>query len=280
VNKFGAALASGQYKASYCIEDEVDWDDDDTYDAPAPAQAYQASNARPFEPRQTTYGGAARTYIAPGPNLPPAFERGPNDPRNARWEENREWSQPKQDWPMITEEQIPRATFKQRKKGKQGMGVPQWPYVPEHNPVRDNISQRSFEEGLAIHSAAPMPASVHVPETVFDLRTYDADVAKLHKSLPKTRAYRFFNGKTATFQYGSTPVQDLGLCYVTFCTDGWCEMGVKCAWRHHPLTKAEREWIALNGTDKARAFLEALPRNWASPEVPLPGANMEEKRFQ
>lgn len=180
---------------------------------------------------------------------------------------------------MVTEEQIPRATFRQRKKGKQGMGPPQRPYIPDHNPVQDSISQRSFAEGLAIHSAAPVLAPTHFPETVFDLRNYEADITKLHKSLPKNRAYRFFNGKTAPYQYGSTPVHDLGLCYVTFCTDGWCEMGVKCAWRHHPLTKAEREWIVLNGTDKARAFLEALPRNWASPEVPLPGANMEEKRF-
>ncbi|KAH4130041.1 hypothetical protein HBI24_063080 [Parastagonospora nodorum] len=280
VNKFGTALASGQYKAAYRIEDEVDWDDDEAFDVPGPDPALKASNAHGYEAQQTTYGSASRNHNARGPEPPAAFGREQHDPRNARWEENHGWSQPKQNWPMNNEEQIPRAVFKQRKKGKQGMGAPQRQYIPDHNAVQDNISQRSFAEGIAIHSTVPVSVAIHVPETAFDLRKYEADITKLHKSLPKNRAYRFFNGKTAPYQYGSTSVHDLGLCYVTFCTDGWCEMGAKCAWRHHPLTKAEREWIALKGTEKSRAFLEALPRHWASPEVPLPGANMEEKRFQ
>jgi hypothetical protein len=99
----------------------------------------------------------------------------------------------------------------------------------------------------------------------------------MHDRLPRNQAYRNGNGKAAPHVYESAQGLDLGLCFVTFCTNGWCEMGVKCAWRHHPLTKAEREWILVNGRDRGKDFLERLPKNWASPEIPVPGASMHNK---
>jgi hypothetical protein len=99
----------------------------------------------------------------------------------------------------------------------------------------------------------------------------------LHMSRSRSNAYRNGNGKTAPRLYGSAPGQDLGLCFVTFATGGRCEMGTKCAWRHHPLTRVEREWILSLGKGRAKRFVENLPKYWATPEVPVPGANMAEK---
>lgn len=118
---------------------------------------------------------------------------------------------------------------------------------------------------------------IAVPDSAYDLRKYDAYITKMHKTLPKYQAYRHGNGKYAPFNYGASKAHDLGLCFTTFCTIDRCEMGIKCAWRHHPLTKAEREWILLSGRHNARLFLENLAKFWAVPEVPVPGASMHDK---
>ncbi|KAH7400531.1 hypothetical protein DE146DRAFT_465474 [Phaeosphaeria sp. MPI-PUGE-AT-0046c] len=118
---------------------------------------------------------------------------------------------------------------------------------------------------------------VAVPDSAYNLRQYDDYITAMHQRLPKYQAYRHGNGKLNPYNYGSSAVQDLGLCFVTFCTTNRCEMGVKCAWRHHPLTKAEREWILFSGNANARLFLEGLAKFWAVPEVPVPGASMHDK---
>jgi len=116
-----------------------------------------------------------------------------------------------------------------------------------------------------------------IPDTVYDLRRYDAHITALHKGLPKQERFINGNGKTAPYMYGSVQGLDLGLCFSTFCTSFKCEMGVKCAWRHHPLTKAEREWILASGGARGKTFLEKLALFWAVPEVPVPGASMHDR---
>lgn len=130
-----------------------------------------------------------------------------------------------------------------------------------------------LEDDPTLTGLANRPA----PDTAYDLREYDHYIYKMHQKLPKYQAYRHANGKVGVHQYGASRTQELGLCFTTFCTADRCEMGVKCAWRHHPLTKAEREWILLSGESNARAFLENLSKFWAVPEVPVPGASMHDK---
>jgi hypothetical protein len=140
----------------------------------------------------------------------------------------------------------------------------------QDSPPRANTAHDDFKYLKALMRTNP-------PESMYDLRKYDAHVTELHNKLPRNQAYRNGNGKAAPHTYGSAQGLDLGLCFVTFCTNGWCEMGVKCAWRHHPLTKAEREWILANGRDRGKGFLEKLPKHWSSPEIPVPGASMQDK---
>ncbi|KAH7088014.1 hypothetical protein FB567DRAFT_329777 [Paraphoma chrysanthemicola] len=116
-----------------------------------------------------------------------------------------------------------------------------------------------------------------IPTTVFDLRAYDSEITALQKTLPRHERFINGNGKAAPYIYGSIQGQDLGLCFATFCTTFRCEMGVRCAWRHHPLTKAEREWIIKYGRERGKQFLERLTNFWANPEVPVPGATMHDK---
>lgn len=156
--------------------------------------------------------------------------------------------------------------------------------------VRDPNNQNHIDmtpfhrPGLAVQShealLAPDPALVPgplVPDSVYDLRSYDAHITALHKVLPKGQRYYNGNGKVAPYIYGSVQGKDLGLCFTTFCTAHKCEMGVKCAWRHHPLTKAEREWILSNQGIRGKQFLEKLVQFWAIPDVPMPGASMQDK---
>jgi hypothetical protein len=275
------------HQQTYGIEDEVDWDDGEAFNMPVPARAYELSNTNDFKsqrrayediaskPQQPTYQGGSRYASAQVPDRSTTSTWEQPDWRKATRKENEEWSQPQQNWAAKTEPQKPKVPFDKRKKGRTGMGAPQPQYEPINRRDQAGAWNSSFPESSASSSAPHAPISV--PETVYDLRKYDTYITKLHKSLHKSRAYRNGNGKAAPHHYGSMQTHDLGLCFVTFCTDGWCEMGVQCAWRHHPLTKTEREWITQLGKPRSKEFLEQLPRRWAIPEVPLPGANMAEK---
>jgi hypothetical protein len=168
------------------------------------------------------------------------------------------------------------------------------PHAQFDKPRKDDRDMRSFDrrQGFAAKDRQNAPKDsfpdddfnylealkrTNPPESMYDLRRYDAQVTEMHKKLPRHQSYRNGNGKAAPHVYGAMKGLDLGLCFVTFCTTGWCEMGVKCAWRHHPLTKAEREWILTNGRERGKGFLESLPKRWASPEIPVPGASMHDK---
>ncbi|KAF2024469.1 hypothetical protein EK21DRAFT_94051 [Setomelanomma holmii] len=121
---------------------------------------------------------------------------------------------------------------------------------------------------------ATLAPPLGVPSTVCDLRRYDAQVVQHQKTLPRNERFINGNGKVGPYMYGSVQGQDLGLCFSSFCTIHSCEKGVRCPWRHHPLTKAERQWILAFGKERGKNFLEKVGGFWANPEVPVPGANM------
>jgi hypothetical protein len=121
------------------------------------------------------------------------------------------------------------------------------------------------------------PQDPTLPASVYDLRKYDAHITALHKGLARYERYLNGNGKVAPYMYGSIQGMDLGLCFSTFCTKFICEMGVKCAWRHHPLTIEEREWIMTYGRERGKQFLNESDKFWPLPEVPVPGACMHDK---
>jgi hypothetical protein len=78
-----------------------------------------------------------------------------------------------------------------------------------------------------------------IPDTVYGLRKYDKHITAMHDKFPRHLAYVNVSGKIKPYKHGCMQDQDLDFCFLTFCTMYTCEMGVKCAWRHHPLTKAE-----------------------------------------
>ncbi|KAJ4289582.1 hypothetical protein N0V90_010911 [Kalmusia sp. IMI 367209] len=122
-----------------------------------------------------------------------------------------------------------------------------------------------------------------VPSTAYPLRNYTnyiqdnyarnrVNTRENHK-LPR---FRNGDGKVNPSAYGSMLEHDFGLCYSTFRTTYSCEMGVRCAWRHHPLNGEEKEWIVSIAGGKGRDFVAAAERVWSSPNVPIPGKNMIE----
>jgi hypothetical protein len=122
-----------------------------------------------------------------------------------------------------------------------------------------------------------VPQGPTLPASVYDLRKYDAHITTLHQGLARHERYLNGNGKVAPYMYGSIQGMDLGLCFSTFCTKFICEMSVKCAWRHHPLTIEEREWIMTYGRERGKQFLNESNKFWPLPEVPVPGACMHDK---
>tara|TARA_R110002003_G_scaffold121_12_gene10752 strand:+ start:20774 stop:21535 length:762 start_codon:yes stop_codon:yes gene_type:complete len=161
-----------------------------------------------------------------------------------------------------------------------GYGPAGTKYQPSRAPKKEANTQATAEDRLLQDDPslmAELNPKPNIPDTVCDLRVYDAEVTALQKTLPRHERFINGNGKVAPYIYGSIQGQDLGLCFSTFCTIFRCEMGVKCAWRHHPLTKAEREWIIKYGRERGKQFLEKVGGFWANPEVPVPGANMHDK---
>jgi hypothetical protein len=265
------------------IEDEIDWDDGDI-EMPTPTEAYRELNARDFRaqlrandnPRRISSAQPSNHSFEPAPSLSGSLHQQYNTDvqpwmNTAKQAQSKPLPQIKPTWAVQPEHQ-PQGTKFDKRKGVGNSFVKHT--APEENPWAIATKRPQLEE-TTNHLTALIQTKT--PNTVYDLREYDMYITNLHNSLPKNKAYRNGNGKTGPGLYGSTPRQDLGLCFVTFVTEGWCEMGIKCVWRHHPLTKAEREWILSLGKDKAKMFLANLPKCWASPEVPVPGANMVEK---
>jgi hypothetical protein len=265
------------------IEDEVDWDDGDI-EMPTPTASYHEMNDRDFraqlrandDSRRNSSAQLSNRLFEPTPGIPGS----PDQQYNANsqsWMKTTKQSRikplpaSKPTWAVQPEQQPLGAKFDKRK----GVGN----LFVKHTPPGENLWEVAPKQPRVQETTHHLTAltQTKTPNTVYDLREYDIYITNLHNSLPKNKAYRNGNGKAAPSFYGSAPSKDLGLCFVTFVTEGWCEMDIKCAWRHHPLTKAEREWILSLGRDKSKRFLENLPKCWTSPEVPVPGANMAEK---
>lgn len=121
-----------------------------------------------------------------------------------------------------------------------------------------------------------------VPHTAYPLRDYTNYIFEHHcirgsaNRESRLPTFRNGDGKVNPSAYGSVLQYDLGLCYCTFKTSFECEMGVRCPWRHHPLSKQEKDWIEDIARDKGRRFLEEADRCWATPDIPVPGHNMIE----
>ncbi|KAH9877106.1 hypothetical protein IAQ61_002469 [Plenodomus lingam] len=116
----------------------------------------------------------------------------------------------------------------------------------------------------------PLPA----PVTAFSLWRYDGRLLKLMPARGLDKQFSTCHGKVKPLLYCGDRNHDLGLCYATFLTDNMCEMGQKCWWRHHPLRQDEVDWITSHNKTQATQFLKDAEKFWASPTIPLPGANL------
>ena len=122
-----------------------------------------------------------------------------------------------------------------------------------------------------------------IPATAYPLRDYTNYISDHHankrrityenRGLP---TFKNGDGKVNPSAYGSVLQYDFGLCYCTFRTLYACEMGIRCPWRHHPLSAREKDWIEEIAREKGKRFVEEAERCWASPDVPVPGNNMIE----
>jgi hypothetical protein len=258
------------------IKDEVDWDDGEVFDVPGHTQTCDMSNMCRPRLQQRSYEGAM--------HHPDAHASPQRQPR--AWERERDPWKYKDKKVELSEFQPPRDAKAMQRPSKAKL-------KNSHDRERD-IGHRgqhqvfTTQEKLAARTkhallapGANQQSTINltptVPDTVYDLRRYDRYITNMHKKLPPHIAYLSGNGKVSPNTYASVQGQDLGLCFATFATTYMCEMGVKCAWRHHPLTQAEREWILAIGHERGKGFLKTLARYWAHPEVPVPGANMHGK---
>jgi hypothetical protein len=122
-----------------------------------------------------------------------------------------------------------------------------------------------------------------IPETAYPLRSYTNYIAEHHATKRHHTAqnrhlpvFRNGDGKVNPSAYGSVLQYDFGLCYGTFRTLYMCEMGIRCPWRHHPLSAREKAWIEEVARGKGTYFIQVTDKCWASPDVPVPGHNMIE----
>jgi hypothetical protein len=248
---------------AYNVDDEVDWDDDEP---PMPGGSALMS-------QQT--GSQEQTRV--DYYRPPQFVRNPkqviNPPRD-------QGSWKKDSGPWGNDAPPPRAQPNQGQGGGYRWSNGHFPNSGDHQScvVLQSASGRYHPAKLQAQDGKfarlDLTKNADIPSTVYDLREYDAYITALHKSLPPNGRFMHGNGKVRPGCYGSTPALDLGLCFVTFKTRSRCELGVACAWRHHPLTHAERDWIVANGHAQ---FLEDAKRLWSVPEIPVPGANLHGK---
>jgi hypothetical protein len=252
----------------YGDEDEVDWDDDDAFDMSTRDLPSNASRVYGVAPQQKAYRKDKRY----------GGDRRRQDEEDRRRRENKKsrkvpLPQPAPYQDFKTDGLFPQKAPSQPRSHGDYSGGPNSETGYMNRSVQNE--QRNESSNRKANDPISNPRRV-TPETVYDLRNYDAYITDLHNKLPRHQAYRSGNGKAGPHIYGSEQGQDLGLCFVTFCTPGWCEMGVKCAWRHHPLTKAEREWI-YQGRQRGKLFLSNLAKYWGTPEIPVPGANIHDK---
>ncbi|KAL5410535.1 hypothetical protein PMIN04_010590 [Paraphaeosphaeria minitans] len=126
-------------------------------------------------------------------------------------------------------------------------------------------------------------SSTDVPETAYPLRAYTNYIADNHAAKRRNTSYnrhlpvfRNGDGKVNPSAYGSVLQYDFGLCYCTFRTPYMCEMGIRCPWRHHPLSSCEKQWIHDIAHGKGEHFVDEAVKSWATPDVPVPGHNMIE----
>jgi len=266
------------------MEDEVDWDDDDLEAAAESTQPQSEPNHRGKKPQQAAYKdamrnkhqGKKRAFSQSGEEQPPSDRPWQNKAHKTKHPKlspawggtNQGQRQPNERFPV-------QSPFGQSNQPAQHNRAPN--PGPDVSSFQGRRTQpRTYEQSLLEPDPALVEQGLPVPETVYDLRAYDAHITALHHSLHPNQRYISGNGKLSPQSYGSIWRRDLGLCFRTFYTTFQCEMGVKCAWRHHPLTKAEREWILSSGGYNGRAFLENLSKRWAVPDVPVPGANMHD----
>ncbi|KAF1920784.1 hypothetical protein BDU57DRAFT_438041 [Ampelomyces quisqualis] len=251
----------------YGFHDEVDWDDDDAFSMPTHNLPSNAAQSYQVRPQKTGYG-SEKGYAGD--------QRQQHDEGRRQWEKkNRKIRQPRPpSYRDSTADGSPykNSPYKPRSHGDRFGGPNQ-----DLDFMSRRLQDEKHKEPFFPETVESVPTrALTTPDSVYDLRKYDAYVTDLHNDLPKHLAYRNGNGKVAPHMYGSEQGKDLGLCFVTFCTSGWCELGVSCAWRHHPLTKAEREWIH-QGRERGKVFLRNLSRYWGTPEIPVPGASMHDK---
>jgi hypothetical protein len=271
-----ARLPATHPNRTLSIEDEVDWDSGEEFGVPDHTQTCEMSNMGRPRRQQATYGSATRYSNGQvSPLQQPRArgrERGPWEDRDKK----ADLSQLQTSRNTNSVQRPSTAKFKNSHHRERDMGRP-----GQHQvfTTQEKLAARTKHTLLAPDSTqrSALKSTPAVPDTVYDLRRYDRYITNMHKKLPPHLAYLNGNGKVSPNMYASVQSQDLGLCYATFATTYMCEMGVKCAWRHHPLTQAEREWILAIGRERGKGFLKTLSRYWAHPEVPVPGANMHDK---
>lgn len=267
---------------AFDMEDEVDWDDDDLDAAVPPVDSRPETNVRSKKPQQAAYKDAMRGKRQ-GKKRAFSPARGEQSWSERPWQTKAQKTKhpnPSSIWGPDPAQRQADAQFPVQLPFSQVIPPHQREHAPFSSPETSSFRGRQLrasEQSLLEPDAALLNQGLPVPETVYDLRAYDAHISALHRGLPPDQRFLNGNGKLSPHNYGSVKRLDLGLCFATFYTNCMCEMGAKCAWRHHPLTKAEREWI-LNGCgEKGRIFLESLSKRWAVPDVPVPGANMHDK---
>jgi hypothetical protein len=268
------------------IEDEVDWDNDEL-EASAPVQSQHVNDNRRQKPQQAAYKDAMRSK---GQGKKRAFSpsRGEKPWSDRSWQNKAQKTKHPKPSSLWGPDPAQRQDYMQLPLGplfgqplQHDHGASPFPNLEPYLGTDRALSQgrqpRVSECALLESDPVLLHQGPPVPETIYDLRAYDAQITALHRFLPQNQRYISGNGKVAPRNYGSVEGLDLGLCYATFYTNCPCEMGIKCAWRHHPLTKVEREWILSSGGERGRTFLENLSKRWAVPDVPVPGATMYDK---
>ncbi|KAF2133284.1 hypothetical protein P153DRAFT_153813 [Dothidotthia symphoricarpi CBS 119687] len=280
----GAAVAS---EPSYVdVEDEIDWDDEDLYIEP-PARDSTSSHqyakmAEHVVSRQQKFSLDHTRGVSAKQRTSPV----PSSGSFAAWRKERGGTHDStmpQGVPQF-EQRASAAKLRQDYKRGQDQRFDD----PNFIRVADNARTQQRQHPVQ-HKARTEPQLQHAahnpsitrkeletpaPPTAYNLRGYEALVL----SRSDTQRFKHGNGKVTPRHYGSSGNRDLGLCFATFCTKFACELGVKCPWRHHPLTKAEKEWIVTIGGKREEEFLDNVDRWWALPDVPVPGACMHGKR--
>ncbi|KAF2852931.1 hypothetical protein T440DRAFT_525406 [Plenodomus tracheiphilus IPT5] len=248
-----------RYDRGFEIEDEVDWDDDDLNE-----QEVSPENAKLIMPRRTS--------------VQPARASGSHEWQGKESKSVQYWQDGQDTWM----DDRPRDAPVEQPVVDHRHG--------DHDDVkydRDTLSQVQHLDHTPAKSSTAQPVAsvalkpprkpVRIPDTVYNLRAYEAE---LEKSMPDswaTNPHITATGKIKPFVYGGGRQLDLGLCYATFLTNAECKSKQKCPWRHHPLREDEVKWLSSGVQPEGAKFLKKVEKFWAYPKIPLPGANLAEK---